>query len=373
MNTNIKVPFVDLKAQYLPIKSEINAAIQNVLDSQQFIGGSEVEAFERDFARLHKAKYCVGVSSGTAALHLALWTLPLNQGEVILPVNTFIATAEAVTLAGYKPVFVDVDEKTHNIDIDKIEAAITDETVAILPVHLYGKPVEMNEIMAIAHRHNHDFLPIIEDCCQAHAAFHRGKPVGTFGEAGCFSFYPSKNLGAYGEAGAIITNDEDLYHEIKSRSNHGRNALLKHKHDYIGHNYRLDAIQAAVLNVKLKHIQEWTIKRQANAQYYHMVLSDIPEITLPERDVRHVYHLCVIRAPHRGELANYLRNQGIETGIHYPIPLHLQLPYNDLYPPGSFPVAERLAQEILSLPMYPELTKKQMDYVAESIWTFYRI
>lgn len=368
----MKIPFVDLKLQYQSIKPKIDLAIQNVIDQTAFIGGEEVEAFEKAFAELHDARFCIGTSSGTDALHLILWSMGIGSGdEVIVPVNTFFATAEAVSLTGATPVFVDCDEKSYNIDVNKIEEKMTRKTKAIIPVHLYGQACDMDSVIEIACKYQ---ISIVEDCCQAHLSEYKNIRVGTFGNASAFSFYPSKNLGAFGEGGAVVTNNEFLYDAMRKRHNHGLSQ--KHHHDLIGHNYRLEAIQAAILNVKLKYIEAWTEMRRQNAELYNNDLSDVPEVITPLEilNMHHVYHLYVIRASRRDELKNYLENYRIGTGIHYSIPLHLQKAYAYLgYKEGDFPVAEKLSREILSLPMYPELTKEEIGYIENHLWTFYRI
>jgi len=271
-----KVDFIDLKAQYLSIKDEINEAIQKVIDSAAFSLGPFVVSFEENFAIAHNARYCVGVNSGTAALHVALWALGIGQGdEVIVPTNTFFATPESVSLTGATPVFVDCEPKYFNIDPEKVENAITRRTKAIIAVHLYGQPAQLDKIKIIAEKNN---LLLIEDCAQAHLAEYRGKPVGTYGICGCFSFYPGKNLGAYGEAGAVITNNEELYLKMHALRDHG--AYKKYHHDYIGHNYRMEGIQGAILDIKLKHLKKWTEKRKRNASLYKKYLEEISEVFL---------------------------------------------------------------------------------------------
>lgn len=366
----MRVPFVDLVRQYQDIKTEIDAAIQNVLDKASFIGGEGVKTFEDTFAKLHGANFCVGTSSGTDSLHLILWCLGIGPGdEVIVPVNTFIATAEAVSITGARPVFVDHEPKSYNLDTSRLEDAIGCHTRAIIPVHLYGQPADMDAICQIAKKHD---LFVIEDCCQAHAAEYNGQRVGTFGSAGAFSFFCSKNLGAFGEGGAVVTDDEEIYKQLRKRYNHG--TVERYVHNLVGHNYRLEGIQAAVLNVKMQYIESWTDLRRRNAEIYRHHLSGIPEITLPVEMpyARHVYHLFVVRVPRRNELRDYLDKHGISTGLHYPIPLHLQEAYSGLgYKRGDFPIAEAYASEILSLPMYPELTEQQIEYVSSCIQKFY--
>jgi dTDP-4-amino-4,6-dideoxygalactose transaminase len=368
----MNVPFVDLKSQYLNIKDEILKEISEVLDNTAFVCGKKVRKFEEDFAYQNNVKYCIGLSSGTDALHTALKAIGISFGdEVIVPVNTFIATSEAVSLCGGKPVFIDHDERTYNIDVNKIEASISDRTKAIIPVHLYGQPAEMDDILEIAKRHN---LYVIEDCSQAHFSTYKNQTVGSFGTISTFSFYPGKNLGSYGEAGAVVTNDEAFYSTMLRFRQHG--SIDKYVHDSEGHNYRMEELQAGVLNVKMKYISEWTKKRQRAARLYTEQLSGInwsgfvtpyyPEHTVP------VYHLYVIRSKERDALAGYLSDKGIATALHYPIPLHLQKAYSYLnHKTGDFPVAEKCCREILSLPIYPEITDEQIGFVCDSIRNFY--
>lgn len=371
MTTAIAVPFLDLKAQYRSIKPEVDAAIMNVLEHAAFVAGPNVARFEEGFARLHHVPYCVGVNSGTSALHIVLMALDIGPGdEVIVPANTFFATAEAVSLTGARPVFVDCEETYYNLDPAQLEAAITPQTRAVIPVHLYGQPAEMAPIQAIAEKHR---LHLVEDCAQAHLATYQGQSVGSFGVAGCFSFYPGKNLGAYGEAGAVVTRDEALYRKMMALREHG--SSRKYYHHLVGHNYRMEGIQGAVLDVKLKYIADWTRRRQENAQWYRECLQAIPELILPaERaDSTHVYHLYAVRVQRREELIQFLQAADIQTGIHYPVPCHLQEAYANLgHQAGDFPVAERCANSELSLPMFPELTREQIEYVSDAIRRFYQ-
>ena len=368
----MKVPFVDLKIQYLGIKDEIQKEINEVLDNTAYICGKKTKKFEGGFSKIQNVKYCVGLSSGTDALHTALKALDIKSGdEVIVPVNTFIATSESVSLCGAKPVFVDNDERTFNIDVNKIENAITANTRAIIPVHLYGQPAEMDKIMEIAEKHD---LVVIEDCSQAHLSEYKGKKTGSFGNIGTFSFYPGKNMGAYGEAGAVITNDEKLYNKMLKFRQHG--SLEKYIHECEGHNYRMEELQAGVLNVKLKHLNEWTEKRRKTASLYYKNLQNLsPEVValpfVPDY-IKHVYHLFVLRVKNRSELVKFLAEKEISTALHYPIPLHLQRAYDYLgYKKGDFPVAEKCCDEILSVPMYPEMTEEQVVYVCDAIKNFY--
>ena len=367
----MKVNFIDLKTQYLSIKNEIDKAIKNVIDKSAFSSGPFVKSFEGNFAVVHGARYCVGVNNGTSALHIAMWALGIGHGdEVIIPANTFFATPEAVSLCGATPVFVDSETDYFNIDPKLIEKAVTKKTKAIIAVHLYGQPVQLDEIKEIAEKND---ILLIEDCAQAHLAEYKGKRVGTNGICSCFSFYPGKNLGAYGEAGAVITDDGDLYSKMVAIRDHG--SLKKYHHDYIGHNYRMEGIQGAVLDVKLKYLEDWTEKRRKNANLFRKYLNEIDDVVLPLEmpKAKHVYHLFVVRVPKRDELMKYLQNNGVYTGIHYPIPCHLQNAYNFLNKTiGSFPVSEKYANEILSLPMYAELTEKEIKFVCEKFKGFYK-
>ena len=362
------IPLVDLKAQYLSIKDEIDEAIQRVISNSSFILGEEVRAFEEEFASFCEARFAIGTSSGTSALHLALLACGVGLGdEVITTPHTFVATTEAISHAGARPVFVDIDPESYNINPTKIEAAITDKAKAIIPVHLYGQPAEMDAIMEIADKHG---LKVIEDAAQAHGAGYKGKRVGTIGNVGCFSFYPAKNLGAYGDGGMVVTNDEEIAEKVRLLRNHGRTE--KYEHLIEGYGYRLDALQAAILKVKLKRLETWNAQRRKNAAIYREMLKGL-DLVLPHEnsDSRPVYHLFVVRTPRRNELREYLRLREIQTGIHYPIPLHLQPAYRHLgYEPGDFPYSERAAQEVLSLPLYPELTKEGISQVVRAIREF---
>lgn len=370
------VPFLDLKAQHYQIYNEVDDRITDIIANTGFILGKYVEEFEEGFAGMQGAKYCIGVSSGTDALHVAaLMALGIGPGDrVIVPVNTFIATAEAVSLCGAVPVFADCDNY-YNINTAKLSDYLSALSfqhrampMAIIPVHLYGQPVNMDEIMALANEYD---LMVVEDCCQAHLATWRDKMVGNFGAFGAFSFYPGKNLGAYGEAGALITNDEGLYLKAKMLRQHGE--IERYHHQVIGHNYRMEAIQGAVLSTKLKYIEEWTRKRQENARLYTELLADIDGIQTPAEleGASCVYHIYVIQVDDRDGLREYLQENGVASGLHYPVSLHLQEAYKDLgYKRGDFPMAERAAGRILSLPMYPELTEEQIRYVCNEIKDF---
>ncbi|MBC7911043.1 MAG: DegT/DnrJ/EryC1/StrS family aminotransferase [Pyrinomonadaceae bacterium] len=359
------IPFVDLKAQYQSIREEVNAAIQRVLDNTSFILGREVEAFEAAFAEYVGAKFCVGISNGTAAIQLAVTACGLTAGdEVIVPANTFFATAEAVSTAGAAPVFVDADPISYNIDVGKIEAAITERTRAIMPVHLYGQAADLDPIFEIAALHN---LIVIEDAAQAHGSLYKGRRVGARGLAGCFSFYPGKNLGAYGEGGAVVTNDAEVARRLRLLRDHG--SERKYHHEIIAYNFRLEGLQGAVLGVKLKHLDRWNALRREHAALYNELLEDSNLILPREMDyARHVYHLYVVRTGERDALQKSLNEAGVQTGIHYPIPIHLQPAYAFLgHKAGDFPEAERQARRVLSLPMFPELTDEQIENVAEVI------
>jgi dTDP-4-amino-4,6-dideoxygalactose transaminase len=364
----MKVPFLDLKAQYETIATEITAALQKVLDNTAFAGGPFVAEFEREFAAFYKSESAIGVGSGTAALWAALNGLGIGDGdEVITAPNTFIATAEAISMCGARPVFVDIDEQTYNINHELIEKAITPRTKAIIPVHLYGQMADMDNIMEVARVHG---LYVIEDACQAHGAEYK-EDIGSIGDASCFSFYPGKNLGAYGEAGAVVTNNTELADKIKMFRDHGQKR--KYYHSIVGWNARMDGFQGAVLKVKLRHLPKWNEARRRNAQLYNELLADVEEIITPiEADyARHVYHIYAIRCRKRDALINALLEKEIFCGIHYPVPLHLQDAYKSLgYSEGSFPVAERCAEEIVSLPMFPELTQDQIEKVVKEIKHF---
>jgi dTDP-4-amino-4,6-dideoxygalactose transaminase len=360
----MKVPFVDLQAQYRSIKDEIDVAIARVLDNASFILGREVEAFEAAFAEYTGARFCIGVNSGTAAIQLAVTACGLGAGdEVIVPANTFFATAEAVSTAGATPVFVDSDPVSYNIDVSKIEAAITERTRAIIPVHLYGQAADLDAIFSLAERHN---LIVIEDAAQAHGSKYKGRRVGALGCAGCFSFYPGKNLGAYGEGGAVVTNDEEVARRVRLLRDHG--SAQKYTHEIVGYNFRLEGIQGAVLNVKLRHLDGWNELRREHAARYRELLREsglLLPVEMPYAE--HVYHLYVVQSERRDALQQTLNESGVQTGIHYPIPIHLQPAYASLnYRRGDFPEAERQAARVLSLPMFPELTDEQMMRVAEA-------
>jgi len=359
------VPFVDLQLQYQSIKEEIDEAIARVLGSAAFVLGREVEAFEEAFAEYVGAKFCVGVNSGTAAIQLAVTASGIGAGdEVIVPANSFFATAEAVSTAGATPVFVDADPLSYTIDVSRIEAAITTRTRAVMPVHLYGQAADLDSIFEIAKRHK---LIVLEDAAQAHGTEYKARRVGAIGHAGCFSFYPGKNLGAYGEGGAVMTNDAEVARMVRLLRDHG--SARKYVHEIIGYNFRLEAIQAAVLGVKLRHLDDWNNQRRAHAALYDELLRGSDSFVLPREMeyTRHVYHLYVVQTAERDQLQKNLSAAGVQTGIHYPVPIHLQPAYASLqHRVGDFPQAEAQAARVLSLPMFPELTAQQITEVARA-------
>ncbi|WP_445665622.1 DegT/DnrJ/EryC1/StrS family aminotransferase [Fodinibius sp. AD559] len=364
------IPFVDLEAQYKNHKNEIDGAIQNVVNDTAFIRGDYVDNFEQKYAEKYGVKNCIGVGNGTDAIYIVLKMLGVGSGdEVITVANSWISSSETISQTGAKPVFVDIEPDYFTIDPTKIEEKITDKTKAIIPVHLYGQPADMDPIMRIANKYD---LYVIEDTAQAHFAEYKDQKVGTFGDAATFSFYPGKNLGAYGDAGAIITDNDELADKCRMFANHG--SLQKHDHKIEGINSRLDGIQAAILNVKLSYIQDWNKKRLSNALHYNELLADFEGITTPKirKNAIHVFHLYVIRAERRDKLANYLKDKGINTSIHYPTILPLLSAYDYLnHTPEDFPNAYKAQQEILSLPMYPELTNTQIKYVTNNLKKYY--
>ncbi len=366
--TQTVVPFVDLKAQYHTIREEVRAEVDNVFESTQFILGDAVERFERAFAEYLGVKNVIGVGSGLDALRLALEAAGVEPGdEVIIPANTFIATALAVSAAGAKPVLVDCREDTYEIDPALIEAAITPRTRIIMPVHLYGQSADMAAIIEIARSHR---LEVIEDAAQSHGTRFLDQRCGSFGLAGCFSFYPGKNLGAYGDGGAVVTNSDEFAKKVNSLRNYGQKQ--KYVHVEKGTNSRLDTVQAAILNIKLKHLDDWNAARRSHAAIYSDSLAN-HDFIVPALDPRstHIFHLYVVRTGYRDELQKHLASLGIQTGIHYPIPIHLQEAYSDLgLKRGAFPVTETLADEILSLPMFPELTQQQIELVLDAVSSF---
>ena len=373
----MKVPFLDLKIQYKQIEDEVTPMITRAMANGAFIGGEQVSCFETEFAGFCNGSYCVGVNSGTDALRFALMAIGVGPGdEVITVANTFIATTEAISQVGAKPVFVDIYPNTCNMDPNKLEdylknrlkpnvSSLKPRPKAVIPVHLYGQPVDMDPILYIAQKNNID---VIEDACQAHGAKYKNRNAGSLGAVGCFSFYPGKNLGAFGEGGAIITQDEDIAQKIRMIRDHGQRK--KYFHDIEGYNGRLDAIQAGVLRIKLKRLEDWNKLRRQNAAYYNELLSEIPSITLltEAEFAESVYHLYVILVDDRDGLQKFLDSKGVATGLHYPLPLHLQKAYEHLgYKKGAFPVTEHVADRLLSLPMFPELKPEQIEYVVQSI------
>lgn len=363
------IPLVDLKAQYLTIKAEVDAAIQGVLERSEFILGPEVAAFEEEFAAYCQARYAVGTNSGTSALHLAFLAAGIGAGDEVVTVShTFVASVAAIRHAGARPVLVDVAPASHTMDPERIEAAITPRTRAIMPVHLYGQCADLEPILALARRRG---LLVIEDAAQAHGAEYKGRRAGSMGDLACFSFYPGKNLGAYGEGGAVVTSRDDFAARLRLLRDHG--AQSKYDHVLVGYNYRLEAIQGAVLRVKLRHLDAWNAARHAHAASYRRLLASAPVELVSEMPYgRPVYHLFPLLAPARDALQAHLKGQGIATGIHYPIPVHLQAAHQDLgYTAGDFPVSERTSRETLSLPMYPELGEAAIETVAKSIFEFY--
>ena len=356
------IPFVDLKSQYAAIKHEVDAAIQGVLESCQFTLGSEVAAFEREFAAYCRSKHGIGVNSGTSALHLALLAAGVRAGDEVITVPfTFVATVAAIDYTGAKPVFVDIDPRTFTMNPEALESAITARTKAIIPVHLYGQPADMDPILEIARARG---LIVIEDACQAHGAEYKGRRAGSLGDIGCFSFYPGKNLGAYGEGGMVVTNNDEYARMIRMLRDWG--AEKKSQHVFKGYNYRMEGIQGSVLRVKLRHLEAWTAARRRAAARYDRLLAG-SGVPTPEAMpyARHVYHIYAIRTARRQKLQEALQARDIQTGIHYPIPVHLLPAYADLgYRAGQFPHSERAAAEVLSLPMFAELTAEQCETVS---------
>lgn len=360
------VPFFDLSMQMNSLSDEILEAIRPILASGAFIGGGVVSEFEERFARYCGAKYCISLHSGTAALHLALLALDLEPGaEVITAANSFVATAEGIAFANCKPVLVDIDPSTYNLDPELLEKCISAKTRAIIPVHLYGQPAAMKEIGEIAASRN---IHVIEDSCQAHGAELNGRRAGSFAQMACFSFYPSKNLGAAGDGGAIVTSDPSLADRIRLLRNHG--SKVKYHHEILGHNFRLDAIQAAILTIKLRHLDKWNEQRRNLAKYYDEQLSKISGIVIPATapGAHPVYHLYVIQVDDRAAIEKALTARGIGSGVHYPVPIHLQPAFSNLgYAKGDFPITEKAAGSIISLPMYPEMSRSQQDRVISAL------
>ncbi len=365
---NKMIPLVDLKAQYETIKPEIDAAIAEVVESCQFILGPKVEAFEADFATYCQARFAFGVNSGTSALHLALLAAGVGPGDEVITVGyTFVATVAGILYTGARPVFVDIDPLTCNIDPEKIEAAITPSTKVIMPVHLYGTCADMDPILDIARRHN---LIVIEDAAQAQGAEYKGRRAGSMGDLACFSFYPGKNLGAYGEAGAVVTNNEKYVEIIRQLRDQGQSA--KYLHERVGYNYRMEAIQGAVLGVKLKHLDDWNAARHRHAEVYLRELARVDVRLLHvSADYTPVYHIFPLFTEQRDELREHLQANGISSGIHYPIPVHFQRGFSNLgYGEGDLPETERVCREVLSLPMYPELATETVTQIAAAVRQF---
>lgn len=359
------IPYLDLKAQYRSIKGEIDEAVARVLDSCQFVLGPEVSEFEKEFATYCGTTECIALNSGTSALHLALLAAGVGPGDEVITVPfTFVASVATILYAGAKPVLVDIDPGTFNMNPDALESAISPRTKAIVPVHLYGHPADMDAILNVARRHN---LVVIEDAAQAHGAKYKDRSVGSIGAMACFSFYPTKNLGAYGEGGAVTTNDPEYARTIRMLRDWGQDR--KYHHLLHGYNYRMDGMQGAILRIKLRHLEQWTHARRAIAQRYDELLAG-SNLVLPTEmpGTRHVYHLYTIRSGSRDPLHAALQNEGIQTGIHYSIPAHLQPAYANLgYAPNSLPESERAAREVLSLPIYPELTRDQVEFVGNTV------
>ena len=362
----MNVPFLDLRAQYKSIEQEILEATARVLESCAFAGGPFVAQFEKEFASFCGCELTVGVGSGTEALWLSLLALGIGKGDEVITVpNTFIATAEAISFCGARPVFIDIDEKTHTMNPQLLDDAITPKTRAIIPVHLFGQMADMDPIMEIAGAHG---LSVIEDACQAHGAKYKGRTAGSIGDAGCFSFYPGKNLGACGEAGAVVTNRPELAETIRALRDHGQSA--KYYHETIGWNGRMDGLQGAILSAKLRHLSDWNEARIKNARIYDELLSEVPGGIIPTRAeyAKHVFHVYAIRVQDRDAIIKALSKKDIHCGIHYPVPIHLQKAYDFLeLGEGSFPVSEKCAGELISLPMFPELTDNQIRYVCHII------
>jgi dTDP-4-amino-4,6-dideoxygalactose transaminase len=365
----MEIPLVDLRKQYAPLKNEILSGVERILDGMHLFLGENVQALEREFAQFCGVRHGIGVSDGTAALHIILRAMGIGPGDEVITVShTFIATVEAILLAGARPVFVDIDPNTYLMDIEQVKSRITPRTKAVLPVHLYGQPVNMDPLRELATQHG---LRIIEDACQAHGAEYKGRRAGSLGDAAAFSFYFSKNLGAYGEGGFVTTNDDELARCVRMIRDHG--SERRYYHDLIGFNGRLDEIQAVVLRAKLPHLEAWNEARRGHAARYRELLQGLPVVMpleCPEN--RHVYHLYVIRTPRRDELQTWLKSQGVLTGIHYPVPVHLQKALAVLgYKVGDLPATERVAGGILSLPMYAELTDEQIASIVTAINIFY--
>lgn len=361
----MNIPFVDLKNQYHSIKEEVNNAIFSCLENTSFVGGKTIQKFETEFAEFLSIKYCVGCANGTDAIELALKVANIGKGdEVIVPAYSWISTSEAVSTVGANPVFVDIHPEYYTIDFSKIEEKITSRTKAIIPVHFYGLPVDMDSIIQLAKKYN---LVVIEDCAQAHGAEYKGKKVGTFGDLACFSFYPGKNLGAYGDAGAVVTNNKDLAEKVRMIANHGQ--IGKHNHIVEGRNSRLDTLQAAILSVKLRYLDKWTNQRIINGNLYIKKLKNVDVITpiLPN-NMKHVFHIFAVQVNNRDNIMKGLKEKGIGVALHYPVALPFLKPYLHLeFTANDYPVAHAFSQKLLSLPMYPELTEEEIEYVCQSL------
>jgi dTDP-4-amino-4,6-dideoxygalactose transaminase len=363
---NMNVPFVDFSEQYHAIKDAIEPGLRAVFEKGNFILGEEQKAFERQFAKFCDSRFAVGVNSGTDALYMALGALEIGPGdEVVIPTFTFIATALCISYTGATPVFCEIEEETYNIDPQKLEEVITDRTKAIIPVHLYGQTADMDEINAIAKKHH---IAVVEDACQAHGATYNGKKAGALGDIGCFSFYPTKSLGAFGDAGMVVTNKEEVFEKIGMLRDYGR--IGRYEHKVKGFNSRMDTIQAVILAAKLEHLPEWNRMRNAHATYYNELIKDVTEVVLPQikENRTHVFQTYAVRLANRDKILEGMKAKGIGALIHYPIPVHLQEAYMEAGgQPGDFPVSERVANEILSLPMFPHLSQEQIEYVCMSL------
>ncbi len=365
-NNTVNIPFIDFSEQYQTIKDEVLSGLQAVFEKGNFILGQEEKDFEAQFAQYCEAKYAVGVNSGTDALYLALASLDIDVGdEVIIPTFTFIATALCVSYTGATPVFVDIEDKTYNIDPKKLEEAITDKTKVIMPVHIYGQPSNMGEIKAIAKARG---IKVVEDAAQAHGSSYQGERVGSLGDISCFSFYPTKSLGAFGDGGIVVTNNQDVFEKVQMLRDYGRKGRYDHK--VKGYNSRLDTVQAVVLSAKLKHLDQWNKMRNEHAAYYCELLKDVDAVICPQiqEDRTHVFQTFAVRVQNRDKVIEQMKEKGVGCLIHYPIPLHLQEAYKDAgYKQGDFPVAEKIANEVLSLPMFPHMKKEQIEYASQSL------
>lgn len=359
------VPWMDLRQQYDSLRDEVLTALDDVACSSSFVLGPHVERFEQLFAAYTGARHCVAVNSGTSALHLALICAGVGPGDEVITVPmTFVATSWAISYVGANPVFVDVDPATYTMNVDQVEKQITRRTKALLPVHLYGQPADLTPLREIAERHG---IPVIEDAAQSHGARYQGKAAGTIGQSGCFSFYPGKNLGAYGEGGAVVTNDDGIASRLRALRDHAQGQ--RYHHDEVGFNYRMDAFQGAVLSIKLKHLERWTENRRLLAARYKELLADLPlKLPAEAHDRRHVWHLFVVLHRERDRIRQMLAERGVTTGLHYPVPVHLQKAYRHLrYRVDDFPVAEQIARECLTLPLYPEMTQAHQDQVVQAL------